>query len=302
MVIPHPMVIPTKTNVTHIISLRFPAVWYPGTSPLHSLIEEKEWNLVAWRLFGVDWDEIRTLSSHDPSATDPSAFGHFFKRITCGDGFSVFPNISSYCILPIPEVLFARSVDCKLPIHVAIDADAPLETLNMLLGKDGFLLHSSSDVHGLPLYYACHSLTSQIPLGQRVVVIDFLLRSFPHAAFIKSPKGDYPLHALMKNRPSLELVELFLSIERDGSGKTVPVLGGLLDDDGQVPLHIGLEFDAPEESIRALLEFNPHVVGHRRDMDGKSPVDLANPSIIGDDVIASLLVPLGSSCANITYR
>jgi ankyrin repeat protein len=298
------MVILRKADLTNIISLRFPTGWYPGTSPLHSILEDKEWSLVTWRLCGVDWDELRSIciSNQDTSDMDPTVFEHFFKRIKAGDGFSVFPHIPSYCIPPIPEIMFARSVDGKLPIHVAIDGGAPIDTLNMLLGKDSFLIHSYSDLHGLPAYYACHTLTSEIPLGRRVVVIDFLLKSYPHAAFIKSPNGDYPLHALMKNHPSSELVEIFLSIERDGSGKTVPLLGCLADNQGQVPLHIGLEFNAPEESIRALLKLNPQVIGHRRDIDGKIPLDLVNPSIIGDDVVAALLLSYDASCTDITYR
>lgn len=296
------MVILRKADLTNTISLRFPSGWYPGTSPLHSLIEKKEWNLVAWRLCGVDWDEIRSISKQDTSDIDLNAFENLFKRLKSGDGFSVLPNISSYCISPLPEVMFARPQDGKLPIHVAIDTGAPIETLSMVLGQDGFLIHSYSDHHGLPLYYACHSLTSEVPLGQRVLVIDFLVKSYPHAAFIKSPNGDYPLHALMKNRPSSELVEIFLSLERDGSGKTSPVLGCLVDDDGQVPLHIGLEFNAPEESIRSLLELSPNVIGHRRDMDGKIPLDLLNPSIIVDDVVAALLVPEDPSFTDTTYR
>jgi ankyrin repeat protein len=296
------MAILSKADLTNTISLRFPSGWYPGTSPLHSLIEDKEWNLVCWRICGVDWDELRSISMKDTSEITPNVFEDFLKRIKAGEGFSVFPYIASYCIPPLPEIMFARSMDGKLPVHVAIDAGAPLETMNILLGQDHCLIHSYSDHHGLPLYYACHSLTSETPLGHRVLVIDFLLKSYPHAAFIKSPNGDYPLHALMKHRPSSQLVGLFLSLERHVCGKTTPVLGCLVDNEGQVPLHVGLDFNAPEESIRALLELNPQVITHRRDFDGKTPIDLINPSIIGDDVFAALISPDEPPCSIITHR
>jgi hypothetical protein len=296
------MAIASKADLTNTISLRFPLGWYPGTSPLHSLIEDKEWTLVCWRVCGVDWDEIRSISTKDISEISPKVFHQFMKRIMAGEGFSVSPHISSYCIPPLPEIMFPRSMDGKLPVHVAIDAGAPIETLNILLGQDHCLIHSYSDRHGLPLYYACYSLTSEIPSEHRVLTIDFLLQSYPHAAFIKSPNGDYPLHALMKNRPSSQLVGLFLSLEHHVCGKTTPVLGCLVDDEGQVPLHVGMEFNAPEESIIVLLELNPQVITHRRDMDGKTPIDLINPSIISDDVVDALTSPDEPPCAIITHR
>jgi hypothetical protein len=60
---PFSMVIFSNADLCNTISLRFPSGWYPGTTPLHSLIEEKEWELVAWRLCGIDWDEIRSICS-----------------------------------------------------------------------------------------------------------------------------------------------------------------------------------------------------------------------------------------------
>jgi hypothetical protein len=299
---PFSMVIFSNADLCNTISLRFPSGWYPGTTPLHSLIEEKEWELVAWRLCGIDWDEIRSICSDTAANIEVSPFDNLFKRIKGGGGFSVSPNISSLCVPPIPEVSFPRSGDGKLPLHVAIDALAPTKTLRMLLGHDGALIRSYSEYHGLPLYYACKSQSLETPLGQRVQTIGFLLERYPHAAFIKSPNGDYPLHALMRNHPSLQLVEMFHSLELDVSGETSPLLGCLLDDDGQAPLHIGLEFNAPEDAIRTLIDMNPDVVGHRRDTDGKTPADLANRYIIGDDVVAELLKLEDPPRVSITYR
>jgi hypothetical protein len=47
---------------------------------------------------------------------------------------------------------------------------------------------------------------------------------------------------------------------------------------------------------------NPDVVGHRRDTDGKTPADLANRYIIGDDVVAELLKLEDPPRVSITYH
>ena len=295
------MVLLNKDDLFNTYPLLSPSGWYPGTSPLHSLIEEKEWELVSWRLLGVDWDELRSICQ-DIADTRVVPLDNLFKRITCGDGFSVSPNITNYCIPPIPELFFPRSTDGKLPLHVAVDVNAPIPTLKLLLGPHCSLIRSYSRLHGLPLYYACHSLSSNTSLGQRLLIIDLLIQRYPHAAFVKSPNGDYPLHALMRNCPNAELIGLFLSMERDGSGRTSPVLGLLSDADGQLPLHIGLDFDAPEEAIRALLSLYPASAGHRRDLDGKTPANLVNPSIISDSLLGELLRLEESFPTTTTYR
>jgi hypothetical protein len=52
---------------------------------------------------------------------------------------------------------------------------------------------------------------------------------------------------------------------------------------------VGLEFNAPEEAIRSLLNFYPRGASHRRHLDGKLPSQLANPSIISDSLLHELL-------------
>lgn len=282
------MVFTSQDNLCNTISLRFPSCLYPTTSPLHSLIEQKEWQLVLWRVCGIDWDEIRR-ASHVTADTEVFPFDNLFKRIQRGDGFTVSPHLSNLSISSIPEVSFPRFSDGKLPLHLAVDNDAPPKTLKMLLGHHFSLIRCYSEQHGLPLYYACHSLTFDTSLRRRFAVIDCLIREYPHAAFIKSPNGDFPLHAVMRNRPNAELIGIFLSLERDGSGLTSPVLGLLADEDGQLPLHIGLEYNAPEEAIRSLLNFYPQAAGHRRHLDGKLPSQLVNASIISDSLFHELL-------------
>lgn len=119
--------------------------------------------------------------------------------------------------------------------------------------------------------------------------VDCLIREYPHAAFIKSPNGDFPLHAVMRNHPNAELVGIFLSLEWDGSGRTSPVHGLLANEDGQLPLHIGLEYNAPKEAIQLLLNFYPQAAGHRRHLIGKLPSQLVNASIISDSLVHELL-------------
>jgi hypothetical protein len=93
----------------------------------------------------------------------------------------------------------------------------------------------------------------------------------------------------MRNCPNAQLIGIFLTLERDSSGRTSPVLGLLADEDGQLPLHVGLEFNAPEEAIRSLLNFYPQAAAHRRHLDGKLPSQLANTSIISESLVHELL-------------
>jgi hypothetical protein len=62
-----------------------------------------------------------------------------------------------------------------------------------------------------------------------------------------------------------------------------------------------LEYNAPEEAIRSLLNFYPQAAGHRRHLDGKRPSQLANASIISDSLVHQLLLMEESVEDSTTY-
>jgi len=246
---------------------------YPPTTTLHRLAEDGHWNEIYWRINGIDWDEI----FHPFERYSNVCPADFVERVQSCKGFLVFPNVSASGLPPIPEFSLGRATDGKLPFHIAVDNYAPTFAAVYLLGRDMDLASHYVDGFGLPLHYVCSRAKMDMPQERLSDLISALLDRFPQACAIRSPSGDYPLHALMHRKAPPELLELFFTLDSDAAcvSPSTEYICSLTDHFGRVPLHIALERGAPWGTVATLVRMNPSSI-HATSADGKTPIDVSS--------------------------
>jgi len=117
-------------------------------------------------------------------------------------------------ILPLAVLLTNDKVDDaskRLPIHLAVDKNAPLSILQSLLGADvhKYTIGKSDKWGDLPLHTACSR--------HQTHVVQLLLEcdATKHTLFIKSDNGSLALHAAVRYRAPASVIMLLLENDDD---------------------------------------------------------------------------------------
>ena len=271
--------------MSHPIPGRLPLGVYPPSTHLHDLLECRKWEDAHWRYNGLDWTDARAISQGE--ARDETVSVSFLSRVQSRRGYLVSPTVPSPLLPSIPEYCFARHSDGKLPFHVSVDKGAPVDIIIQLLGPSSHLASHYSDQYGLPIHYVCSVPECRLSAESRCGLVGALIDMHPQGCFVKSPLGDYPLHLVMANNPTIGLVTLFTSLGHEFQpGLSSCLLGSLTDSCGQVPLHLAFIHQVPRDVVVAVAEMNPCMLDHCRDSDQKTPIELSS---FGDSDLSFIL-------------
>lgn len=141
-----------------------------------------------------------------------------------------------------PDAVTHRSITGKLPLHHALESNAPAEIVLTLLEiyPDGASVRPLGLFAMLPLAIACKN---QLPFE----VVNRLVQLCPEALHSLDFKRLLPLHhALCSSSASLEVVRLLID--------TYPMSMRAYDDMGRAPIHVACMCRAPLQVVQFLLE------------------------------------------------
>ena len=159
-------------------------------------------------------------------------------------------------------------------------------------------------ITSLPLRVACEIGSKESPMDKNVKpysaetenIIRLLMKSYPEAIdrdvdSLKSTIKTTALHLILEHQPTLSLVKGMVGINEKLRGSATSSTSkrtakrvkqnSLLetaDKQGQMPLHVALEYNASEDIIKYLISLKPSAAKHARNHDGYLPLHIATKS------------------------
>lgn len=150
----------------------------------------------------------------------------------------------------------------KKALHVACEAGAPLEVIEMLVKAAPSSIEWHDDSGWLPLHYATHHKVSD-------EVLQYLIDRFPDALKIQDKNGRNPVHYAVgdHNKEVSFGPSLFSSMLQNGAAK-------MADKKGMICLHFACAYGASPEILESLIAANPKALSEK-DQKGLTPLHFA---------------------------
>mmetsp|Transcript_18763 Transcript_18763/g.27119 ORF Transcript_18763/g.27119 Transcript_18763/m.27119 type:complete len:474 (+) Transcript_18763:778-2199(+) len=163
----------------------------------------------------------------------------------------------------------------NLPLHIALASTsrAPFSIVEALVNQYEAAVETPTDTgEDLPLTLACSPklvLRGQHDCKELAVLagsdlektIFLLMRKYPQAISKQSKEGATALHTLLEHRPQLPLVSEMIrlvdeDIASDKESRTRQRIVDIKDCQGQLPLHVAIQYHAPADVTMYLLKEN----------------------------------------------
>jgi hypothetical protein len=152
----------------------------------------------------------------------------------------------------------ADRYDESLPLHVALTSNAPLNLIQRLIRAHPQACKQWQFIPTrFPLILAIHwkkEDTSEITMRQKDELIRCVFNEAPEMGAKRGEAQATILHLLLELQPRKETVEYLVYRVENLVGRRKKNLCTIQDDQGQLPLHVALEYHCSDEVIEYLLQ------------------------------------------------